>query len=150
MLTLVKRPSDPIDRCPLHLPGMRALPLVTSDDSSDSMSILEVRVEPAASSPIQILRRQRIAVYVASGCLEFQIGAELRRVGSGGFLTIPTDVRHGFKNVGVTTGVLLLTVTPGGYEEYLLAFAKIAQDEFIDIGQMRKLSDSFGVEILSP
>lgn len=149
MLTLVERSLMLTDRCPLQLPGMRAVPLVTSEDSNGTMSMLEMRIEPAATSPLQLLRRQVLAVYVVSGCIEVQVGEEMHRVGASGFVTIPSGLCHSFKNVGVTTGVLLITVTPGGYEEYLRSFGKIVQDEFIDPGQIRDLADRYGVEILS-
>lgn len=134
----------------MQLPGIRIMPLMTAAESDGTMSILEYRVEPGAGTQRQVVRRYTMSAYIVAGCFEFQLDDELRQVGASGFVTIAGGTEHSFRNVGVTTGILVLTTMPGGYEEYLRDFAELARDEYIDLLMVRQLCDEYGVEILGP
>ena len=59
---------------------------------------------------------------------------------------MPRGVAHRFKNIGTTTGRLLITLTPAGLEDFFVAVGALTREEQGDLPRVMALAAEFGME----
>lgn len=83
------------------------------------LSAVEIQLPAGAAPPPQHLHhRHEETWYVLEGELEFTVGSETARVGTGGWVLVPIGVPHTFANPGAVPARFLSTMTPGFYLQY--------------------------------
>ena len=72
---------------------------------------------------------------IQSGSLEFLIDDQVVTMTDGDFVRVPSGVKHGYQNISGSPVKMLVTFTPGGFEELFLKYRTdgnaIAEDNFI-------------------
>jgi quercetin dioxygenase-like cupin family protein len=99
--------------------------LVFGRDTGGAYSLMEytVAARPALSAgeaPVYGAHRHGAieeTFLVRAGCLRFLLGEELIEMGPGDFVRVPPGVRHGYANLSGAPVQLLVSFTPGGFEE---------------------------------
>jgi mannose-6-phosphate isomerase-like protein (cupin superfamily) len=84
---------------------------------SDEISLYEVICPPEAGPPPNIHYQQDEAFHVLEGLFSFLGGDETLEAGPGSFVWIPKGTPHTFKNIGESTGKLLITSTGARFHE---------------------------------
>ena len=82
--------------------------------------------------------------YVVSGQFKFKVGDRVVRVPVGTFIFVPPNTVHTFKNVGANPGVLLLGVTPGGFERMF------AERQGVDADTNKRLMEKYHMQVVGP
>ncbi|GGE12119.1 hypothetical protein GCM10011390_34100 [Aureimonas endophytica] len=82
-------------------------------DPEAGYCLVEALVAPGAGPPPNRHPTDDEAFHVLEGTFEFGIGAEILRLGAGGFVRVPLGEAHTFRNVGEAPGRLLIVNTPG-------------------------------------
>jgi len=86
---------------------------------SNDVSFYEGIVPPEAGPPSNVHHQQDEAYYVLEGTFSFLSGDETINTGPGSFVWIPRGTVHTFKNIGESTGKLLISSTfPGSHERF--------------------------------
>lgn len=86
---------------------------------SDVVSFYEVTCPPEAGPPPNIHHHQDEVYYVVEGTFSLLSGDKTIEAGPGSLAWIPRGTLHTFKNVGESTGKLLITSTfPGSHERF--------------------------------
>lgn len=96
-----------------------------ANDTGHQVSIWESIVPPRAGTPAHTHTREDEAFYVLSGEVQIEIegAAEPLRLGAGGFLFAPRNLRHGYRNLGAVEARLLVLAIPGdGLDRMFAAF----------------------------
>lgn len=88
--------------------------------------IFEVPVAPGDGPPLHHHDREDESFFVVDGRFKFVIGDKSFIGGRGTFGLAPRGSIHSFRNVGSTTGVMIVTCTPAGLET---AFRKMRLPE---------------------
>jgi hypothetical protein len=97
--------------------------------------------------------------YVLEGRFEFLIEGARIEAGVRSLIYVPKGCLHAFKNVGETTGRLLMSQTPGGlHERFIEEAGKPATDEakspateeLRDVERLTAIGTEYGVEIVPP
>jgi mannose-6-phosphate isomerase-like protein (cupin superfamily) len=98
--------------------GDRYTFLATGAETGGAYAVFEGFVPPGHGSPPHVHHREDEAFYVIRGEFEFTVDGEKVIVREGGSIFGRRDVPHCFRNVGAGPGLLLITVTPAGFEHY--------------------------------
>ena len=113
----------PDEQAVTHLPAGEGETLwvlgvfVTLKAPSDDVSIYEGICPPEAGPPPNIHYQQDEAFYVLEGTFSFLGGDETIEAGPGSFVWITRGTVHTFKNIGESTGKILITSTGAGFHE---------------------------------
>jgi quercetin dioxygenase-like cupin family protein len=90
----------------------------TSEQTGGAYSLFEVTTQPGAGPPPHVQHREDESFYVLEGEYEFLDDTRgTTRAGAGSLIYVPRGNLHAHKNVGTTTGRMLLSQTPGGLHE---------------------------------
>ena len=92
---------------------------VSKNDSGNKISAIEQTVAPGAGSPPHILNDADKMIYVIEGKFLLRNGDQYIEGDAGTMVYIRRGVVHNFKNTGSERGKILVTLTPGGHEEFL-------------------------------
>lgn len=96
-------------------------------------SLVKCQTAPGQGSPPHLQRHDLEAFYVLEGEYEFTLGGEAQTHGPGGFMLVPRDVPHHFRNPGKAPARMLILNTPGGLHEGF----------FRDAGEPARPDDAF-------
>jgi mannose-6-phosphate isomerase-like protein (cupin superfamily) len=95
-------------------------------DDSGAPAFYEYRCPPAANAaPPHVHHGHDETFYVVEGSFEFTVGNDTRVLGPGGFVFVPRETAHAFRNAGDSAGRIVGTLTPGHFAEYFRELASI-------------------------
>jgi mannose-6-phosphate isomerase-like protein (cupin superfamily) len=117
-------------------------------DTGGALSQFESTCGPHVGPPLHIHHREEETFFVIEGEFEFVCGGERTTGGPGTVVRLPRGVPHRFKNIGETTGRLLITLTPAGAEEFFAAVGALTPEQQSDIPAIIALGAHYGMEIL--
>lgn len=140
-----------------------AISLAGSAERVDSISVVEVRiptaatggrmsvfesvVAPGSAPPLHIHAREDEFFYVLSGQFQFWCGDESFAGGPGTTALLPRGVPHTYKNVGTDEGRLLVSVTPGGFENF---FVDVVAEKAMAPEALMAVGARYGLTFLPP
>lgn len=90
---------------------------VRASQTQGQYAFLDWTVGPKAGSVGHRHEKFEETFYLLAGELDIEVGNEVRRVGPGALVRIPTGVRHAYSNPHATPTRMLVTLLPGGMEE---------------------------------
>ena len=90
---------------------------VSSEQTGGAYSLFEVAVAPGGGSQPHVQHREDECFYVLEGEFEFLVESVALEAGPASLVYVPKGDLHAFKNVGHTTGRMLVSQTPGGSHE---------------------------------
>ncbi|RYD92627.1 MAG: cupin domain-containing protein [Sphingobacteriales bacterium] len=103
----------------IEMPGIRISVILSTECSGGKLTIIEEEVRVGAGSPAHTCNREDKVILITEG--KFTLFAESMQYEAekGANIFIPRGVMHNFVNTGTQTGKLLVTLTPGGHENFL-------------------------------
>jgi quercetin dioxygenase-like cupin family protein len=131
----------------------------TSEQTGGAYSLFEVTTQPRVGPPPHVQHREDESFYVLEGQYEFLVEGRTIRAGAGSLIYVPRGALHAHKNVGTTTGRLLVSQTPGGlHEGFFEELGEEARDRTKlpppegppGIGRIISIAVNYGIEIPSP
>jgi quercetin dioxygenase-like cupin family protein len=131
----------------------------TSEQTGGAYSLFEVTTQPGGGVLPHVQHREDESFYVLEGEYELLVEGRTIRAGAGSLLYVPKGTLHAHKNVGTTTGRLLVSQTPGGLHERF--FEEIAEPAIDgsepsvtegpqDMGKIIAIAVKYGIEIPPP
>ena len=108
----------------------RARIIVSGNDTDGRYSLLEWTIA-AVEKPDDtdkrdygphLHRRCEETFHIQKGSLEFLIGNDVVTLNEGDFVRVPPGMKHGYQNVSGNDVKMLVTFTPGGFEELFLKY----------------------------
>ena len=118
---------------------------VLSEQTGGAYAILEQLVPPGHGPPLHVHRHETEIFYILEGTFEMRLAEVTIPAPAGTMVVGPRDIPHTFKNVGSSTGKLLLTVIPGRFSNYFLDVDNVPA---ADRDTIRALCAKYGVELL--
>ena len=110
------------------VPGETLIYKVTGDETNGALDVFVLNIQPKSGPPLHIHTRQHETIYFLKGSYNVQLGDEVFRCETGGFVHIPMGVRHAFLNVGDQPGECMITFTPGGTDRFFEEFAPVVRN----------------------
>lgn len=108
--------------------GVMVTVKVKSEDTGGAYSVFEDLIPPGAGPVPHTHTKEDETIFVIEGKLRAWLGGKQYDVATGDFVHMPRGVQHYFKNVSEKPTRLLLSYTPGGFEQWFLDIGKPAAD----------------------
>lgn len=121
---------------------------VSKDDSGNKISSIEQTVSPGAGSPPHILHDADKMIYVIEGKFLLKNGDQNIEGKTGTMVYIPKGIIHNFKNIGTDNGKILVTLTPGGHEDFLYDLSSRLENEKPTPQLMKEVGSRHSVEMV--
>jgi quercetin dioxygenase-like cupin family protein len=118
---------------------------VRSAQTGGAYAILEQLIPAGHGPPLHVHRHETEIFYILEGQFELTVGDQKIAAPAGAMAVCPRNIPHTFRNVGPTTGKLLLTVIPGRFADY---FAEVDGVPDNDRAAIKTLCAKYDVEIL--
>lgn len=99
---------------------------VKASDTCGAYSVFEDFIPPGAGPVPHMHTKEDESIFVLEGKLRAWLGGKQYDVKVGDFVHMPRGVQHYFKNLSDEPTRLLLTYTPGGFEQWFLDIGKAA------------------------
>ena len=133
---------------------------LVAEDTDGAFSLMESETPSQGGPPPHIHHREDEWLYVLEGEYELLDNDRTIRATAGSFVFLPKGRLHTFKNVGSTTGKLLLLYKPAGFEKYFAeeGIGEPATDRSSppiqsgppDIERVVSVARKYGIEIPPP
>ena len=135
--------------------GMLAIIKATAADTGGQMAIVEVTIPPGFAAPLHVHRREDEAFWLLEGDATFEVGGTTIEARAGDYLFGPRDIPHRF-TVGSAGCRMLFILTPGGFEELVIAMSEPAASralpppswEMPDPARIAAIAGAYGNELL--
>lgn len=130
--------------------GLPRVLLIRGGETGGAASQWIERVPAGHGPPLHIHRGERELFRVLSGRFHFWSDDDVLEVAAGDTLMVPPGTRHTFANVGEAEGQLLVTMVPGGFEEFFAAVEARGLTPDGGMAAILELADQYGMEIVGP
>ncbi len=124
-------------------------PLISSNDVGGAYAIWLHEAAPGVSPPRHIHHREDEVFHVLEGHLRIWCDGQTYHAGPRDTAMLPKGIAHTCLVTGETAAKLMVTVSPGGLDEFFSRMASMGVDHN-DLAGMMELQQDFGVEIVGP
>lgn len=121
---------------------------VPSTQTGGALSVIELQPPPGCGPPLHVHHREHETFFVVEGEFEFQVGDEVIRAGPGAILFAPKEIPHRFQNVGATEGRMVVTLAPGGFEQFFVEAHELFADSPPSTEAVFALGKKYDLEFL--
>lgn len=133
---------------PLQFVGISTVIKVPSEASGGAYSLIESTISPRFQGFQPHLHlRMTEAFYLLEGTLTFQLGEQTVEATPGSFVLIPPGIVHTYSNPSDAPARYLLTMSPGGFERYLIELAEMIRTEPVfppaDMSKLTALAEKY-------
>lgn len=145
---------------PIHVPkdggkqvNVLGIPItirISGRDTGGTLAVVESHDGVNGGPPPHIHHREDETFQVLAGEYEFMVGGKTVIAGPGATLFAPRGVPHTYRCLGNTLNRLMVTLTPGGFEEFFEQIGALSPQEQSDIPRVMEIAKKFGLEILPP
>ena len=118
--------------------------LATREQTGAALGLFRQTIAPESGPPAHVHRAADEFFYVVSGEFSFRLDERVVSAPARSVVFVPRGTVHTFRNIGTEPGVLLVGVTPGGFEGIF------AQRQGVDPGMDRALMSKHDTEIVGP
>jgi quercetin 2,3-dioxygenase len=118
--------------------------LATRDQTGGSLGMFRQTIAPNSGPPAHVHQTEDEFFYVVSGEFKVKVGDSIVSAPARSVMFVPRGTAHTFQNVGADPGVLLVGVTPGGFEKMF------AERQGVDAETNRALMKAHNMEVVGP
>jgi quercetin dioxygenase-like cupin family protein len=127
----------------------------TAADTGGQMSIIEITEPPGSEAPLHVHHREDEGFWILEGDLTFEVGDATIEAEAGDYVFGPRGIPHRY-TVGSAGCRMLFIMTPGGFEDLIIAMSKPAasltlpppSDEEPNWEQVAAIARAHGNELL--
>ena len=91
--------------------------VATGDQTGGALGLVRQTIAAGSGPPTHIHQAEDEFFYIVSGEFNVKVGDRIMSVPAQSVIFVPRGTAHAFQNVGREPGVLLVGVTPGGFEK---------------------------------
>lgn len=127
----------------------------TAADTGGQMTLIEITEPPGAEAPLHVHHREDEGFWLLEGDVTFEVGQATIEAHAGDYVFGPRDIPHRY-TVGSAGCRMLFIMTPGGFEDLVIAMSKPAasrtlpppSDEEPNWEQVAAIAKAHGNELL--
>lgn len=118
--------------------------LATGDQTGGTLGMFRQTIAPKSGPPTHIHQAEDEFFYVVSGEFKVKLGDRIMSAPAQSVMFVPRGTAHAFQNVGTEPGVVLVGVTPGGFEKIF------EERQGVDAETNRALMKMHNTEVVGP
>ena len=118
--------------------------VATRDQTGGALGLVRQTIAPKSGPPTHIHQAEDEFLYVVSGVFKVRLGDRIVSAPARSVVFVPRGTEHTFENVGTEPGVLLVGVTPGGFEKMF------EERQGVDAETNRALMKKHKMEVVGP
>jgi quercetin 2,3-dioxygenase len=118
--------------------------VATGDQTGGSLGLVRQTIAPRSGPPTHIHQAEDEFFYIVSGEFKVKLGDRVMNAPARSVIFVPRGTAHAFLNVGAEAGVLLVGVTPGGFEKMF------EERQGVDAETNRALMKRHKMEVVGP
>jgi quercetin 2,3-dioxygenase len=118
--------------------------VATGDQTGGALGLYRQTIAPKSGPPTHIHQAEDEFFYVVSGEFKVKLGDRIMSAPAHSVMFVPRGTAHSFQNVGPEPGVLLVGVTPGGFEKMF------EERQGVDAETNRALMKKHKMEVVGP
>jgi len=118
--------------------------VATRDQTGGALGLFRQTIAPKSGPPTHIHQTEDEFFYVVSGEFKVKVGDRIMSAPAQSVMFVPRGTAHAFQNVGPEPGVLLVGVTPGGFEKIF------EERQGVDAETNRALMKTHNMEVVGP
>jgi quercetin dioxygenase-like cupin family protein len=118
--------------------------VATREQTGGSLGLFRQTIAPRSGPPTHVHKTEDEFFYVVSGEFKVKLGDRVMSVPPQSVMFIPRGTAHAYENVGTEPGVLLVGVTPGGFEKMF------KERQGVDAEKNRALMKKHHMEVVGP
>ena len=136
--------------------GGLAVIKATAADTGGQMTIIEVTEPPGIEAPLHVHHREDEGFWLLEGDVTFEVGDATIEAHAGDYVFGPRDIPHRY-TVGDTGCRMLFIMTPGGFEDLVIAMSEPAASRTLpppsegepDWQRVAAIAEAHGCEMLA-
>ena len=118
--------------------------LATADQTGGSIGMFRQTIAPNSGPPTHVHHTEDEFFYVVTGEFKVKLGDHVMSAPAQSVMFVPRGIPHTFQNVGAEPGVLMVGVTPGGFEKMF------EERQGVDMETNRTLMQKHHMEAVGP
>jgi mannose-6-phosphate isomerase-like protein (cupin superfamily) len=118
--------------------------VATRDQTGGALGLIRQTIAPNSGPPTHTHQAEDEFFYVVSGEFKVKLGDRIMSAPAQSVIFVPRGTAHTFQNVGTEPGVLLVGVTPGGFEKMF------EERQGVDAETNRALMKKHRMEVVGP
>jgi len=134
----------------VNILGIPMLIRLHGRDTGGTLSVVESHDVPGGGPPPHIHHREDETFQILEGDYEFMVGGKTILAQPGTTLFAPRGIAHTYRYLGNSTGKLMCTITPAGFEGFFEEIDALTPQQQSDIPRVLEIAKKFGLEILPP
>ncbi len=115
--------------------------VATREQTGGSLGLFRQTIAPKSGPPTHIHQTEDEFFYVVKGEFKLKLGDRIVSAPAESVMFVPRGTAHTFQNVGTEPGVILVGVTPGGFEK------SFAERQGADAETLRALAKKYNLPI---
>jgi quercetin 2,3-dioxygenase len=118
--------------------------IATRDQTGGLLGLFRQTVAPKSGPATHIHKTEDEFFYVVKGEFKVKLGDRIMNAPAQTVMFVPRGTPHAFQNAGTEPGVLLIGVTPGGFEK------EMQERQGADAEMMKTLAKKYNSEVVGP
>ncbi len=118
--------------------------VATREQTGGALGLFRQTIAPKSGPPTHIHQTEDEFFYVVKGEFKLKLGDRIVSAPVESVMFVPRGTAHTFQNVGTEPGVILVGVTPGGFEK------SFAEQQGADAETLRALAKKYNLEVVGP
>ena len=129
--------------------GIEIVGKIMSTQTNGEYAVVVSTAPPNGGPPLHFHERENELFFVVDGNYEFQCGEKKFIVSKGAIIHLPRKIPHRFRNIGEQPGVLMNTITPGGFENFFKEIDRLPKANPLDRSIVRSIASKYGLKFLT-
>ncbi|MDJ0702191.1 MAG: cupin domain-containing protein [Leptolyngbyaceae cyanobacterium MO_188.B28] len=129
--------------------GLEIVGKVMSQQTNGQYAVVVSTTPADGGPPLHVHQHEDELFYVLEGVYEFRFGDETIVANRGDLVHLPRLIPHSFRNVGAEPGVMINTITPGGFEHFFVEIDQLPKDQPLDRQQVVDIAAGYGLQFLT-
>jgi quercetin dioxygenase-like cupin family protein len=128
--------------------GLEIVGKVMSEQTNGKYAVVISTTPPSGGPPLHVHQHEDEMFYVLAGTYEFRFGNETAIATQGDLIHLPRSIPHSFANIGSEPGVMMNTITPGGFEKFFEEIARLPKERPLERQQVAEIASKYGLRFL--